>query len=345
MDVFIDILWGGVTALADYLSLHVLTCLVPAFFIAGAIAIFISQGAVLKYFGPQAKKLLSYSVASISGTVLAVCSCTVLPLFGSIYKRGAGLGPAIAFLYSAPAINVLAIVYSARLLGYDLGIGRAIGAIVFAVVIGLAMALIYRKEETAKDDQAFAMLASDPEEKTWWQQIIFFVLLVGILIAASLKQWIATGVLLAILTILLWRWFQKGELVQWMKETLRFVRLIAPWLLVGVFAAGMIRVGVPESVITPVVGGNSFLANFVASLVGSLMYFATLTEVPIVRAFMDLGMGKGPALALLLAGPALSLPNMLVIRGIMGTKKTLVYIALVVVMATVSGYVFGLITQ
>lgn len=345
MDVFIDILWGGVTTLAEYLSLHVLTCLVPAFFIAGAMAVFISQGAVLKYFGPQAKKLLSYSVASISGTVLAVCSCTVLPLFGGIYKRGAGLGPAIAFLYSAPAINVLAIIYSARLLGYDLGIGRAIGAIVFAVVIGLTMALIYRKEETAKDNQAFAMLASDPEAKTWWQQIIFFILLVGILIAASLKQWIATGVLLAILAILLWRWFQKGELVQWMKETLRFVRLIAPWLLVGVFAAGMIRAGVPESVITPVVGGNGLLANFVASLAGSLMYFATLTEVPIVRAFMDLGMGKGPALALLLAGPALSLPNMLVIRGIMGTKKTLVYITLVVVMATVSGYVFGLITQ
>ena len=345
MDVFIDILWGGLTTLAEYLSLHVLTCLVPAFFIAGAMAVFISQGAVLKYFGPQAKKLLSYSVASVSGTILAVCSCTVLPLFGGIYKRGAGLGPAIAFLYSAPAINVLAIIYSARLLGYDLGVGRAIGAIVFAVVIGLAMALIYRKEERAKDAQAFAMLASDPEAKTWWQQIVFFGLLVGILIAASSKQWIATGVLLAILAILLWRWFQRTELLEWMKETLRFVRLIAPWLLVGVFAAGMIRTGVPQSVVAPVVGGNGILANFIASLAGSLMYFATLTEVPIVRAFMDLSMGKGPALALLLAGPALSLPNMLVIRGIMGTKKTLVYIALVVVMATVSGYVFGLITQ
>ena len=345
MDVFIDILWGGLTTLAEYLSLHVLTCLVPAFFIAGAMAVFISQGAVLKYFGPQAKKLLSYSVASVSGTILAVCSCTVLPLFGGIYKRGAGLGPAIAFLYSAPAINVLAIIYSARLLGYDLGVGRAIGAIVFAVVIGLAMALIYRKEERAKDAQAFAMLASDPEAKTWWQQIVFFGLLVGILIAASSKQWIATGVLLAILAVLLWRWFQRTELLEWMKETLRFVRLIAPWLLVGVFAAGMIRTGVPQSVVAPVVGGNGILANFVASLAGSLMYFATLTEVPIVRAFMDLSMGKGPALALLLAGPALSLPNMLVIRGIMGTKKTLVYIALVVVMATVSGYIFGLITQ
>ena len=345
MDVFIELLWGGLTALAEYLSLHVLTCLVPAFFIAGAIAALVSQGAVLKYFGPQARKLLSYSVASISGTILAVCSCTVLPLFGGIYKRGAGLGPAIAFLYSAPAINVLAIIYSARLLGYDLGIGRAVGAIVFAVVIGLIMALIYRKEETAKDARAFAALASDPEGKPWWKQVIFFALLVGILVAASSKQWIATGVLLAVLAVVLWRWFKRGELVEWLKETLRFVRLIAPWLLGGVFVAGMIRAGVPESVITPVVGGNSLLANFTASFGGSLMYFATLTEVPIVRAFMDLGMGKGPALALLLAGPALSLPNMLVIRGIMGTKKTLVYIALVVVMATISGYVFGLITQ
>jgi len=345
MDVFIELLWGGLTALADYLSFHVLTCLVPAFFVAGAIAVFISQGAVLKYFGPQAKKLLSYGVASISGTVLAVCSCTVLPLFGGIYKRGAGLGPAIAFLYSAPAINVLAIIYSARLLGYDLGAGRAIGAIVFAVVIGLVMALIYRKEESAKDAQAFAALASDPEAKPWWKQASFFALLVAILVAASSKQWIATGVLVAVLAVLLWRWFRRNELVEWMKETLRFVRLIAPWLLVGVFVAGMIRTGVPESVIAPVVGGNSLLSNFVASLAGSLMYFATLTEVPIVRAFMDLGMGEGPALALLLAGPALSLPNMLVIRGIMGTKKTLVYIALVVVMATISGYVFGLIVQ
>jgi len=345
MDILIELLRGGLNGLLEYLSAHVLTCLVPAFFIAGAIAIFISQGAVLKYFGPQAKKLLSYSVASVSGTILAVCSCTVLPLFGGIYKRGAGLGPAIAFLYSGPAINVLAIVYSARLLGYDLGAGRAIGAIIFAVVIGLIMATIYRKEETAKDAEAFALLASDPEGKPWWQQIVFFGTLVGILVFAASKQWIVTGVLIAILAVVLWRWFRKGELVQWMKETLHFVRLVVPWLLVGVFAAGIITVAVPESVVSGVVGGNSLLANFVASFLGSLMYFATLTEVPIVRAFMDLGMGKGPALALLLAGPALSLPNMLVIRSIMGFKKTLVYIALTVVMATISGYIFGLITQ
>ncbi|TET14892.1 MAG: permease [Dehalococcoidia bacterium] len=345
METFVELLHGGVDGLLEYLSAHVLTCLVPAFFIAGAIAVFISQAAVLKYFGPQAKRVLSYSVASVSGSILAVCSCTVLPLFGGIYTRGAGLGPAVAVLYSGPAINVLAIVYSARLLGYDMGAARAIGAIAFAAGIGLIMASIYRKEEAQKDSEAFAMLGADPEGTSLWQQGVFFGTLVGILVSAASKNWIATGILLLILAIILWRWFTKGELKLWMKETLHFVRLIAPWLLVGVFAAGIIAVAVPESVVTSYVGGNRLLANFIASFLGSLMYFATLTEVPIIRAFMDLGMGKGPALALLLAGPALSLPNMLVIRSILGTKKTLTYVALVVVMATFSGYIFGLVTQ
>jgi len=319
--------------------------LVPAFFIAGAIAVFVSQDAILRYFGPKSKKLLSYSVASVSGTILAVCSCTVLPLFGGIYKRGAGIGPAIAFLYSGPAINVLAIVYSAKILGYDLGAARAIGAIAFAAGIGLIMSFIYRKEESLKDASVFDALLANPEGKKWWQQVIYFAVLVGILISAASKNWIVTGILLAVLGLLLWRWFTKGEIGMWMKETLRFVRLIVPWLLVGVFVAGIITTFVPQDIVTSWVGGNSLLANFIASLVGALMYFATLTEVPIIKAFMDLGMGKGPSLALLLAGPALSLPNMLVIRSIMGTKKTLTYIALVVIFATITGYIFGLISQ
>jgi len=341
----IELLQGGWNALLEYLSAHVLTCLVPAFFIAGAIAIFVSQGAVIKYFGPKAKKLLSYSIASVSGTILAVCSCTVLPLFGGIYKRGAGIGPAVAFLYSGPAINVLAIVYTARILGFDLGLARAIGAVVFSAGIGLIMAMIYRKEESSKDSVAFDALTADRGYKKWWQQIIFFAVLIGILIFAASGNWIVTGILLVVLGFILWRWFTKGELGMWMKETLHFVRLIVPWLLVGVFAAGIITTFVPQDAVSSWVGGNSLFANFIASFLGALMYFATLTEVPIVSAFMNLGMGKGPTLALLLAGPALSLPNMLVIRGIMGTKKTLSYIFLVVIFATVSGYIFGLITQ
>jgi len=345
MEVFVQVLQGGWNALLEYLSAHVLTCLIPAFFIAGAIAVFVSQGAVLKYFGPKAKKLLSYSVASVSGTILAVCSCTVLPLFGGIYKRGAGIGPAVAFLYSGPAISVLAIVYTARILGFDLGLARAIGAIAFAAGIGLIMALIYRAEESLKDSAAFDALMADPEAKKWWKQIIFFAVLVGILIFAASKNWIVTGILLVILGLILWRWFTRGELGMWMKETWRFVKLIVPWLLGGVFVAGIIATFVPQDAVTSWVGGNSLFANFIASFLGALMYFATLTEVPIVSAFMNLGMGKGPTLALLLAGPALSLPNMLVIRSIMGTKKTLTYIALVIVFATFTGYIFGLITQ
>lgn len=344
MTILTDILQGGWNALLEYLSAHVLTCLVPAFFIAGAIAVFVSQGAVLRYFGPKARKVLSYSVASVSGTILAVCSCTVLPLFGGIYKRGAGIGPAIAFLYSGPAINVLAIVYTARLLGYDLGIARIVGALTFAAGIGLIMSFIYRKEESLKDATAFDALLSDSEGKSLLQQGIFFATLVGILVFAASQNWIVTGVLLVVLAVILWRWFSRSELGQWMRETLHFVRLIVPWLLGGVFVAGIITTFMPESVVATYVGGNSLLANFGASLFGSLMYFATLTEVPIIRAFTDLGMGKGPSLALLLAGPALSLPNMLVIRSIMGTRKTLTYITLVVVFATISGYIFGLIS-
>jgi hypothetical protein len=338
-----EFIQAGWEALLDYLSFHVLACLVPAFFIAGGIAVFLSQAAILKYFGPKAKKIVSYGVASVSGTVLAVCSCTVLPLFGSIYKRGAGLGPAITFLYAAPAINVLAIVYSARILGYDMGAARAIGAVLFSVVIGLIMALIYRKEESGKNDAAFAVATDNDEGKNPWIQLAFFAVLVGILVFFASKQWIVGGILIAALAFILWRWFSLAEIKEWMKETAFFVRRIIPWLVVGVFIAGILKVAIPESVIASAVGGNSLPSNFISSFLGSIMYFATLTEVPIVETFIDLGMGRGPALALLLAGPALSLPNMLAIRSIMGTKKTLTYVILVVIMATITGYIFGLI--
>jgi uncharacterized membrane protein YraQ (UPF0718 family) len=345
MDYILMLLKAGWDGLIEYLSLHVLTCLIPAMFIAGAIAVFISQAAVLKYFGPKANKFLAYGVASVSGTILAVCSCTVLPLFGGIYLNGAGIGPATAFLYSGPAINVLAIVYSARLLGYDIGLARVIGAVSFSIIIGILMAVIFRKEERQKNAAAFEMLLVDPKTKPLWKQIIFFAILVGILVFAASKQWLVTGVLLAALGIILWRWFTTGELKQWMLETWRFFRLIIPWLLVGVFIAGILKVLIPASVVTQYVGGNTLQGNFIASFFGMLMYFATLTEVPIIRAFMDLGMGKGPVLALLLAGPALSLPSILVLRGIIGWKKTLTYVGLVVVMATFTGYVFGFIAH
>jgi len=340
VDFIILLIQAGWDGLVEYLSLHVLTCLVPALFIAGAISVFVSQAAVLKYFGPKANRVLSYGVASVSGTILAVCSCTVLPLFGGIYKRGAGLGPAIAFLYSGPAINILAIVYTARLLGYDIGLARAVGAIIFSGVIGLIMAALFR-EQNSGDDEAFSSLDSESGERPLWKQLIYFALLVGILLSGASQQWLVTGLLLLILGVILWRWFTVAELKLWMMETWRFTKLIAPWLLAGVFIAGILKVIIPEAWMTAAVGGNSLFSNFIASLFGALMYFATLTEVPILKAFLDLGMGNGPALALLLAGPALSLPNMLVIRNIIGLKKTLAYVTLVVIMAMITGWIFG----
>jgi uncharacterized membrane protein YraQ (UPF0718 family) len=338
------ILKGGLDALLDYLSAHVLTCLVPAFFIAGAIGIFVSQGAVLKYFGAQARKVSSYAIASVSGAILAVCSCTVLPMFAGIYKRGAGLGPAVAFLYSGPAINVLAVIYSARLLGFELGAARAVGAVLFSVVIGLIMAWLFRKEKRETEGSLYVDENKEAGRPPW-KTGVFFVTLLGILVFGASKQWILAGASLIALLVLLKLWFDRTEMLGWLEATWRFVKMIFPWLLGGVFVAGILRVIVSETAITGLVGGNGVLANLIASVFGALMYFATLTEVPIIKAFTELGMGKGPALALLLAGPALSLPNLLAIRNIMGTKRTLTYAGLVVIMATASGLAFGVIVR
>ncbi len=334
------VIHGGIDAFLDYLSAHVLTCLAPAFFIAGAIGVFVSQASVMKYFGAQARKTLSYCVASVSGTVLAVCSCTVLPLFSGIYQRGAGIGPATAFLYSGPAINVLAIVYSARLLGLDLGTARAVGAIGFSIVIGLIMAFLFRREEKEKLEQSLALGIPEGGKKGH-VLLIYFASLVGILVFASQKQWILTAISFGILFGALKRWYDKEEIKEWIGATWGFVKLITPWLFLGVFAAGMIKTLIPDSLIQHWLGGNSLRSNFIASVFGALMYFATLTEVPIVKAFLDMGMGRGPALALLLAGPALSLPSMIVIIRVMGAKKGLTYIGLVVIMATITGMGFG----
>lgn len=345
--MLIDSIISGFNELYYYLTEHTLTCLVPAFFIAGAIAVFVSGPAVLKYFGAQTKKYISYSVASVSGIILAVCSCTVLPLFAGIHRKGAGLGPAMTFLYSGPAINLLAIVLTARVLGFQLGIARAVAAIVFAIVIGLIMSLIFRKEEgggqTARD--SFSAATAEPE-KPISRTIIFIGMLVAILLVgtARIDLWLKLSGLILLIGGVVFAarsWFDGDENRYWLQETWKLVKLIFPMLIIGVFVAGVIKVLLPQEVIARWVGGNSLQANLLASLFGILMYFSTLTEVPILSAFMEMGMGNGPALALLLAGPALSLPSLLAIRAVLGTKKTLVYAILVVTMATISGLIFG----
>ena len=401
-----------------YAREHVILCLLPAFFIAGVIAVFISKGSVMRYFGANAKKWLSYTVASVSGAILAVCSCTILPLFTSIYKRGAGLGPAIAFLYSGPAISILSIILTWSILGTEMGIARMIGAILFAVIIGLIMAFIFRKEEKVKQEEQINFEAPPAKRPISHTMLLFFTLvlimvfanwgapesgdtssvwffifsnkwyitgLLGLLLAYSLIkvlkikwQWVILGVIATALSAFLTNRFisdnkmtpmvpmlvgvaalsiitlfdkNDEENKEWTLSAWGFTKQIMPLLAIGVVITGFLLGSTHDNVAIPgvvpnewvewAVGGNSLLSNLFASIAGAFMYFATLTEVPIVQGLLASGMGKGPALALLLAGPSVSLPNMLVIRGVMGTKKTVTYIALVVIMATLTGMVYG----
>ncbi len=398
-------MWESLYLVKWYAQEHVLLCLVPAFFIAGAIGVFVSQEAVMKYLGPKANKVLAYGVASVSGSVLAVCSCTILPLFAGIYKMGAGLGPATAFLYSGPAINVLAIVLTASVLGPQLGIARAFGAILFSVIIGLAMHVIFRREEQAKVAAA-AILPEPVVSRPLWQNAFYFASMVGILVFANwgrpesqtglwhsiyAAKWQITALFALAFSVILTSWFKVGkwkmvitalpvvifailfheqpsipfvvgvvgltaltsgskddsELREWFFTSWDFAKKILPLLLYGVLISGALlgRPGheglIPSQWVSGLVGGNGLGANLFASVVGAFMYFATLTEVPILQGLIGSGMGKGPALALLLSGPALSLPSMLVIRSVMGTKKTVVYVSLVILMSTASGLIFG----
>jgi hypothetical protein len=394
--------------LQAYARNHTLTCVVPALFIAGAIITFLSQASVMRYLGPTANKFVAYTVASVSGTILAVCSCSVLPMFAGIYTMGAGLGPASAFLYSGPGINILAIFLTARVLGFELGVARVVGAVGFAFLVGLAMSFVFRHEEKAKAAAAMALPPPEAPRRPFWQTAMFFFSLVAFLIFAAwvtprdvtihltdgrqvqaavleershdmifqlsqdwgdkkkedqiiirkerlvrleresslalsiaqVKYYIA-GAILGLIFLMLWRWFTKEEIDEWLHNTWDFTKLLAPMLYGGVLAVGFISALIPPQYVASLVGDNSLTANFLASLIGAFWYFATLTEVPITQALMRMGMDQGPALALLLAGPALSLPSMIVIGKVMGWKKTTVFVSIIVIVATLAGKLFG----
>jgi hypothetical protein len=391
-----------------YARNHTLACVVPALFIAGAIISFLSQAAVLRYLGPTVNKFLAYSVASVSGSILAVCSCSVLPMFAGIYRLGAGLGPASAFLYSGPAINILAIFLTARVLGLSLGVARALGAVGFAFLVGLAMAFVFRREEKAKVDAALQLPAPETPRRPLWQTALFFVCLVAFLVfsdwfnpgqvrvhlkdgqqvqavvltemaddtvfqleqdwqghpagdqvtlsksaIARLEEpqtwvvqilhikWYLAGLMGLAVLLMVWRWFTREEVKEWLDNTWEFAKLLVPLLFGGVFVVGFVGYLLPAQYVAALVGDNSVSSNLVASVIGAFWYFATLTEIPITQALLKLGMAPGPALALLLAGPALSLPNMLVLAKVMGCKKTLVFCLIIVVIATIAGRLYG----
>lgn len=394
-----------------YIINHTLACVVPAMFIAGAISTFLSQASVMRYLGPNANRFMAYTVASVAGIILAVCSCSVLPMFAGIYAMGAGLGPASAFLYSGPAINIMAVFLSARVLGFDIGLARVIGAVGFAFIIGLFMAFIFARSERARTKVAMQLPPTPHPSRPLWKTALFFLCMImflifsdwyntndvtvtlkdGTVMAANVKyatqdfievktygtdgnlsldtlrldradilreqpednfvmrvhamKWPLAGLMGIAILIMLWRWFTRDEIKDWLRSTWDFGMMIIPLLFGGVFVTGFVGGLLPEKAVAAFVGGNSLLANFTASFVGMIWYFATLTEIPITEMLMRLGMGKGPALALLLAGPALSLPSILVIWKVVGGRKTLVFCTLVVVMATVSGMIFGWVVR
>jgi len=421
MEAFLMLQW--------YARNHTLACVIPAMFIAGGIATFLSKEGVLRHLGPKANKVEAYAVASVAGTVLAVCSCSVLPMFAGIYRVGAGLGPAAAFLYSGPAINVMAIFLTARVLGFDLGIARVVGAILFAVVIGLCMAWFFRREEADRVKAFMALPESPTPRRRLWQNALFLGSMIAFLVFSDWSdpsrtrvelipnakvtlmdgtqrtanfgrpvsvavllettttyrlqmeekvgdfskgmkinvekdvvksksqdtpagyefaawvyrnRWYFAAVFLILTALMAFGWFEKAELGAWLQETWSFSKQIIPLLFIGVFVTGFVGALLPEKLVGSLVGGNSFQANLVASVIGAAWYFATLTEIPILEALIGLGMGKGPALALLLAGPALSLPSIAVIYSVWGFKKTATFVVLTVVMSAIVGMVFGL---
>lgn len=341
--LFTGAILSGFKLLNEYAREHVLTCLVPAFFIAGAISVFIKKDFILRYLGGQAKKYIAYSLASVAGAILAVCSCTILPLFASIRKRGAGLGPAITFLFAGPAINIAAVFLTMSVLGYEIGLARIIFAILLSILVGLSMQAIF-KEKTEKDELFIEKSKNIVISKK--VLIIFFIAMIGVLVVNGLqidkiiKYLIMIFLALAVAGITIFK-FQKETSREWLIETWDFTKMLLPILFIGVFVAGFIMPFLPQSLIEKIVGSNTISGNLAASVFGAFMYFSTLTEIPILQALISKGMSRGPALALLLAGPSLSLPNMLVIRKILGNKKTAVYVLLVVFYSTIAGLIFG----
>lgn len=344
--VVITSISAGLALLQEYARLHVLTCLVPAFFIAGTIAVYVKKEAVIQLLGPTTKKYIAYPVASISGGILAVCSCTILPLFTGIYKRGAGIGPAVAFLFTGPAINITAILLTGSVLGWDFAISRLIAAMIISVIAGLIMAVIFRDHDQKNTSNGFATGMQEDVSYSNWTIASFFILQLAVLVIFGLsiepvvKAVLIIVAILVVLGIVFFK-FQKEHNIEWIRETWDLTKKILPYLFVGVFIAGMIEKVIPQEFVTRLVGENTVLSNAIASTFGAFMYFATLTEVPIIQKLMALGMGRGPALTLFLTGNALSLPSMIVLFKVMGKKQAPVYILLIMTLSVIAGLLFG----
>ncbi|MFY9800530.1 MAG: permease [Methanoregula sp.] len=354
-DILITGLTGGVMAFVDYITAHVLTCLIPAFFIAGAMNALLNKESITRYLGAKVPLWKAYPVAVVGGLLLAVCSCTILPLFAGIKKKGAGLGPAIAFLYTAPGTNILAIALTWSVIGADFALARIVLSITFAVIIGLVISTLFKEEVPDAPPTPIGCACAPGTAKEGGQTnvVLFIGTLVALLFVGTWNLFMENNlagiplrfVILPFLILLVIiearRWFTQDEQKSWLEETWSFMKTIFPLLFIGIFVAGVLSALLPEGILGLYLGSNTVSANLIAVLFGTFMYFPTLVEVPMAKMFLDLGMARGPLLAYVLADPVLSLPSILVVRKYMGTKQTIVYVLLIVFFCTLAGLIYG----
>ena len=343
----IDVLFAGLYALKDYIALHILTCLIPAFLLAGGIVTFVRRETIVGYLGAAARKLTSFGIASGGSFFVAACSCTVVPVSSGIYRGGAGIGAAFILLWVAPAANILALVYTGQILGAEMVIARLISALALSFAVGFVMAYAFYKEEKTRVSQIKMSRGPLMSKKG----LVLLLLLVAWLLTPNYivthgpywQKVIVWAIGLIVVSAYVWRFIEKDRIKAWLGETWWFIRIIFPLLLAGVFLVGIIGALLPPEWIETWLGGAGLRQSFLATMIGAVTYFATMTEAPFVDTLMNLGMGKGPALALLLTGPGISLPNWLAIARIFGVKKALVYVPTIIVLGTLVGWVAGFI--
>jgi len=343
--MILDVLMGGLYALKDYIALHVLTCLIPAFLLAGGIVTFVSREAIIGYLGAAARKLSSFSIAAGGSFFVAACSCTVIPVSSGIYYGGAGIGAAFILLWVAPAANILALVYTGQILGTQMVIARLASALLMSFAVGFVMAYAFYREEKSR----VSTIQISGGQLMTKKAIVLLLLLVAWLLAPNYivskgpywQKVVVWAIGLVVVAVYAWKTIDMEKLKAWLRETWWFVRIIFPLLLAGVFIVGIIGALLPQEWVETWLGGSGLRQSFLATMIGAITYFATMTEAPFVDTLMNLGMGKGPALALLLTGPGISLPNWLAIARVFGVKKALVYIPTIIVLGTLVGWVAG----
>jgi hypothetical protein len=352
--------WPGLEEVGKFLGTHLISGMVPAFFIAGAIGIFLDSQRITRLLGQNSNPYIAYPVAALSGGILTVCSCGVLPIFTGIMQQGAGIGPAFTFLMASPAVNLIALTYTYTLLGAKYMFWRALLVFFSAIIIGFLMKSIFKQPE--RIETIGIEIVEDEVDRTDGQLLFFFIMLVVTMITstgvldplfnkisssgdiASLFTLRLTFIAfeIIIIAILCKKWFHPYEIKLWLKKSWSLFLMIFPTVVGGIFLCGIIAVALPLTNLITYFDSNDIQGNFLASVMGGLMYFGTIIGVSITATLQGMGMNHGPAMTFLLSAPAVSLPSILALVPIAGAKKSAIFLLFVVILSAISGLIFGM---